>query len=150
MKSYKGKEVNVGHILEKESKTLAVGNMRVNARGDVVGRGGRILKTKEQLENEYVQSLPNAAKEQSENPRGFNQGLGAFIETAASKALKDEPKEKETLIKTPDDDPNLSTNKNRRVKLSDISDTESMKTTKASAKKEDEKSSLDDLPLDEE
>ena len=64
-KSFRGKEVNIDLLRENNSKTLAVGNMRVNGRGDLIGRAGKILKTREQLENEYVKN----------NPMPLNNGL---------------------------------------------------------------------------
>ena len=44
--------------------TPAVGNVRVNARGDEIGEGGKIVKTKEQILAEYYQR--NARKVDSE------------------------------------------------------------------------------------
>ena len=77
-KSFRGKEVNIDLLRENNSKTLAVGNMRVNGRGDLIGRAGKILKTREQLENEYVKNNPNAVKQRTEDSIGFNRAFADY------------------------------------------------------------------------
>jgi GTP-sensing pleiotropic transcriptional regulator CodY len=52
VRTHKGKTIDMTALKQKNAKTIAVGNMRVNARGDLLGKGGKILKTKEQLTNE--------------------------------------------------------------------------------------------------
>jgi hypothetical protein len=52
VRTHKGKTLNMQELKNRNSKTIAVGNMRVNARGDLLGKGGKIVKTKEQLANE--------------------------------------------------------------------------------------------------
>jgi len=47
MKSYRsamGKNVDMGALLAKNEHTRAVGNMKVNARGDTIDSQGRIIK----------------------------------------------------------------------------------------------------------
>ena len=47
MKSYRsamGKTVDMGALLAKNENTRAVGNMKVNARGDTIDSQGRIIK----------------------------------------------------------------------------------------------------------
>jgi len=47
MKSYKsamGKNVDMGALLAKNEHTRAVGNMKVNARGDTIDSQGRVIK----------------------------------------------------------------------------------------------------------
>jgi hypothetical protein len=48
-KSARGKEVDLNKLIAKNELTLAVGNAKVNARGDKIGPGGKIIK-KEQLQ----------------------------------------------------------------------------------------------------
>jgi hypothetical protein len=40
--------------------TPAVGNMKVNARGDELGAGGKIVRTREQIVSSYYESNPKA------------------------------------------------------------------------------------------
>ena len=134
MRSYKGKEVNVSQVVEQQSKTMSAGNMRVNARGDLIGTGGKILKTREQLENEYVDRNPNAAIQKQTNIAGFNKGLDEYadkvLEAETTKPRKVEDPFKETSF----ENKNLSTKKNQKVKFTD--------TVKQDT------NSLDDLPFD--
>jgi hypothetical protein len=41
----------------------AVGNVRVNARGDELGAGGQIVRKREDIVAEYYESNPKARKE---------------------------------------------------------------------------------------
>ena len=48
-----GKEVDLEKLRQKHELTLAVGNVRVNARGDELGPGGKIIKRREDVMKEY-------------------------------------------------------------------------------------------------
>lgn len=135
MKSYKGREVNVNKIFEEQAKTMAIGNMRINARGDVIGIGGKIVKTREQLENEYVDKNPNAAIDKQKNAAGFNRGLAEYRDKIIEKSLSEQPESSDPYKETSSQNKNLSTDKNEKVKFSD--------TTKKSSE-----TTIDDLPLD--
>lgn len=117
MKSFKGKDVDVSAILEQNATTLAVGNMRVNARGDLIGKDGKILKTREQLENEYVRNNPDAVKMKKENIAGFNKGLAQYKERVLEKEETKVVVPKDPVKKTKLVDKNLSTAKNEKVKF---------------------------------
>ena len=60
--SMRGKEVDMEKMALKHEMTPAVGNMRVNARGDLLGPGGQIVKTKEQIIDEYYKNQTQDAK----------------------------------------------------------------------------------------
>jgi hypothetical protein len=60
----RGKELDMEKLSLRNELTPAVGNVRVNARGDEIGEGGKIVKTKEQILAEYYQR--NAKKADSE------------------------------------------------------------------------------------
>lgn len=139
VKSYKGKEVNLDLLRENSAKTLAVGNMRTNGRGDLIGRAGKILKTREQLENEYVTNNPNAVKQRQEDSIGFNKGLAEYRDEILSVELA-----KEDSIRPTDPykdstkhNKNLSTSKKEKVKFTDLT-------------QQAEETTLDDLPLEDE
>lgn len=51
--SMRGKEVDMEKLNLKNETIPAVGNMRVNARGDELGAGGKIVRTKEQILADY-------------------------------------------------------------------------------------------------
>jgi len=63
--SMKGKEIDMEKLMLKNELTPAVGNARVNARGDELGAGGKILRTKEEILQDYYKNNPRAAREES-------------------------------------------------------------------------------------
>jgi hypothetical protein len=62
-RSMRGKEVDMEKLNLKNETVPAVGNLRVNARGDELGPGGKIAKTREQILAEYYEKNPRAPKE---------------------------------------------------------------------------------------
>jgi hypothetical protein len=48
----KGREIDMGKLLQKNELVQAVGNAKVNARGDKLGPGGVIVKRREEIVNE--------------------------------------------------------------------------------------------------
>jgi hypothetical protein len=48
-----GKQVNLDALISENEETIAVGNMRVNARGDQLGPGGKIEVNKNQVMQDY-------------------------------------------------------------------------------------------------
>jgi hypothetical protein len=61
-RSMQGKEVDLDQLRAKNELTLAVGNAKVNARGDEIGPGGRIVKKREDVMTEYYSTQPNSTK----------------------------------------------------------------------------------------
>jgi hypothetical protein len=60
--SMRGKEIDMEKMALRHETTPAVGNMRVNARGDMLGSGGQVIKTKEQILEEYYKSQTQDSK----------------------------------------------------------------------------------------
>ena len=55
-----GKTIDMGALIAKNEKTLAVGNMKVNARGDTVDSHGRIVKSvTEKVNDMYGKTVGN-------------------------------------------------------------------------------------------
>lgn len=52
-RSAQGRVVDIEKLRLANEETIAVGNMRVNARGDQLGPGGKIVKTRNQIMKEY-------------------------------------------------------------------------------------------------
>jgi hypothetical protein len=48
-----GKRINIDAIVAQNEESIAIGNMRVNARGDELGPGGRIERTRERVMADY-------------------------------------------------------------------------------------------------
>ena len=61
--SIKGKQVDMEKLAMKNETVPAVGNLRVNARGDELGAGGKIVRTREQVLQEYYKENPSARKD---------------------------------------------------------------------------------------
>jgi len=54
-KTMQGKEVDMEKLALVNELTPAVGNARVNARGDELGPGGKIIKKREEIVAEYYE-----------------------------------------------------------------------------------------------
>jgi hypothetical protein len=52
-RSMQGKDIDLDKLRNKNETTLAVGNARVNARGDEIGPGGKIIRKREDVMSEY-------------------------------------------------------------------------------------------------
>jgi hypothetical protein len=61
--SMRGSQVDMEKLNLKNETLPAVGNAKYNARGDELGPGGQIVKTKEQILQDYYNSNPRAVKE---------------------------------------------------------------------------------------
>jgi hypothetical protein len=55
-KSMQGKQVDMDLLRQRNELTPAVGNARVNARGDELGPGGEIIKKREDVLSSYYQN----------------------------------------------------------------------------------------------
>jgi hypothetical protein len=53
-----GKEVDFDKLRNRNETVLAVGNARVNARGDEIGPGGKIIRKREDVMAEYYTGQP--------------------------------------------------------------------------------------------
>ena len=61
--SLRGKTVDMSLLQKKNELTPAVGNARVNARGDTLGAGNKIIKTREQILADYQNANPGVPDE---------------------------------------------------------------------------------------
>lgn len=55
-RSAQGKPVDVDMLRLKNEEIIAIGNMKVNARGDELGPGGQVIKTRNEAMDEYYAS----------------------------------------------------------------------------------------------
>jgi hypothetical protein len=62
--SVRGKEIDMERLSLKHETEPAVGNARMNARGDELGAGGKIVKTREQILQDYYNNNPRAIKDE--------------------------------------------------------------------------------------
>lgn len=63
-RSANGKNVDMGALRLRNEKVRAVGNMRVNARGDIINDNNEVIRTRnEQVNKQYQkQTRPNSPK----------------------------------------------------------------------------------------
>jgi hypothetical protein len=48
-----GRSIDIDQLRLSNEETIAVGNMKVNARGDELGAGGQVVRTRNQIMNDY-------------------------------------------------------------------------------------------------
>ena len=63
-RSMQGKPVDMDLLRQRNELTPAVGNARVNARGDEIGPGGKIVRKREDILREYYADNPQAAPDE--------------------------------------------------------------------------------------
>ena len=64
VRSMRGKEVDMEKLNLKNEELPAVGNAKVKARGDELGAGGKIVRTREEVLSDYYKQNPRAIKEE--------------------------------------------------------------------------------------
>jgi len=67
IRSMRGKEVDMEKLNLRNETLPAVGNMKVNARGDEIGQGGKIIRTREEVLKDYYKQSPRAMEEELVN-----------------------------------------------------------------------------------
>ena len=59
-KSAMGRVVDLGALILENESTRAVGNMKVNARGDIIDGANRVVETKpKQVQKQYQRQITN-------------------------------------------------------------------------------------------
>lgn len=61
-----GKEVDMDKLMRQNELMPAIGNVKVNARGDELGPGGRIVRKREDIIAEYYENNPKAVPDKVE------------------------------------------------------------------------------------
>ena len=62
-KTMQGRMVDIEKLRAVNENTRAIGNMSVNARGDVLGTGGYVVKSKETIMREYYEAPKGRASD---------------------------------------------------------------------------------------
>ena len=108
-KSMQGKQVDMDLLRQKNELTPAVGNARVNARGDELGPGGKIIRKREDVMTDYYRDNPNVVADEQPVAKKAEPVEAVVNETpVAKKATK--KVEKETVVEdewVEDDDGNF-------------------------------------------
>ena len=62
-RTMQGRQIDMGKLQAQNELMPAVGNIKVNARGDELGPGGKIVRTREQVLQDYYDSNPGMPDE---------------------------------------------------------------------------------------
>jgi hypothetical protein len=62
-KTMQGRLVDIEKMRAVNENVQAVGNMNVNARGDILGKGGKVVKTKAEVMKQYYQTPKGKAQD---------------------------------------------------------------------------------------
>lgn len=60
-RSNRGVQIDLDALMSKAADSTAVGNMRVNAHGDVLGPGGQVVQTNEDRVRAYYKNNPRSS-----------------------------------------------------------------------------------------
>ena len=63
-----GKPLDMEALRLKNEMVPALGNMRVNARGDLLGPGGKVIKTREMRMDEFYRARPGKSERPTKGP----------------------------------------------------------------------------------
>lgn len=92
-RSMRGKIIDMNLLQKKNELTPAVGNARMNARGDQIGPGGKIVRKREEIVKDHY-NQQDTVKDASGRPRGKpknqDSNLEPLSEDTASSDLSDQ------------------------------------------------------------
>jgi hypothetical protein len=98
IRSMRGLEIDMAAVIAKNEGAVAVGNANMNARGDVIGPGGKVIKTRDEIAQEYHRNNPKAVRnvalkdlsnEAMATPVGSDKYEGDFMDPAVAVAAID-------------------------------------------------------------
>jgi hypothetical protein len=84
-KTMQGKAVDMDLLRQKNELTPAVGNARVNARGDELGPGGKIIRKREDLLADYYRDNPERVEDELPTSKNSAPETAVVEETSAPK-----------------------------------------------------------------
>ena len=88
-RTMQGKAIDMDMLRQKNELTPAVGNARVNARGDELGPGGQIIKKREDVLKQYYEENPAMPDEIAvKKPIAQEEDLGEWIEDEEGNFVK--------------------------------------------------------------
>ena len=83
--TFQGKKIDMDTLRQRNELTPAVGNARVNARGDQLGPGGKIVKNRDEVLRDYYDEHPQAAPDEQAT---IEQPVEKVTEPVQTKAQK--------------------------------------------------------------
>jgi hypothetical protein len=87
-----GKRINIDAIISQNEESIAVGNMRVNARGDELGPGGKVVRNRDKVMQDYYKLNTPVASDHTPVPREVERKdlVDDWIEPAPVEAVQEE------------------------------------------------------------
>ena len=122
-RTMQGKMVDIEKLRAANESVQAVGNMNVNARGDILGPGGQIVTPKEQIIKKYyeqprgmVDDTPARAKPTPAPKIPPKQTVQTMTPVAKTEIKKTEPKPEPVVVPKVESEPTpVSTSKTKTV-----------------------------------
>lgn len=99
-KTANGKAIDMELLRQRNELTPAVGNARVNARGDELGPGGRIIRTREEVLKEYYEASEGMPTEEPVVEKSVEVAITSQESTSQSHNKKKTSKTKDPLTIT--------------------------------------------------
>jgi hypothetical protein len=95
-RSMRGKQVDMDLLRKRNELTPAVGNARVNARGDELGPGGQIIKPREEIVKEHYAQAGSVS-----DSSGRTKSVNDTTKVESKKTAKQTTTKKEVVIDAP-------------------------------------------------
>lgn len=96
-RSMQGKIIDMELLAQKNELVPAIGNARMNARGDEIGPGGKIVRRREDIMAAYYENSTSAVKdEQYVRPKAVEAPKVTETKTTAKKEVKNESNKSKT------------------------------------------------------
>lgn len=94
-RSMQGKTIDMELLAQKNELVPAIGNARMNARGDELGPGGKIVRRREDILAAYYEHNPNAVRDEQfiRKPASATPAI-AETKSTEKKEVKNERKNK--------------------------------------------------------
>jgi outer membrane biosynthesis protein TonB len=113
-----GRRIDIDKLRARNEQVRAVGNMPVNARGDQVGPGGKVIKTREEVAKDYY------------NTKAYNEANPKSVANAQNKETKVEV-QTTAPVETKISEPKVEIKKPKTVKKTAVKKTETKVETKS-------------------
>ena len=103
--TFQGKKIDMDTLRQRNELTPAVGNARVNARGDELGPGGKIIKNRDEVIRDYYEEHPQAAPDEVAQVEQPVEEVAEPVQTKAQKKSAENAK-KAKAVEAQDADDN--------------------------------------------
>ena len=102
--TFQGKKIDMDTLRQRNELTPAVGNARVNARGDELGPGGKIIKNRDEVIRDYYEEHPQAAPDEVAQVEQPVEEVAEPVQTKAQKKSTENAKKAKAAEKADAED----------------------------------------------